>query len=180
MMEALALREQQMAEQAAQHLKALEHEKGTVAELWEKAATSVADALPAMVAKAMETGRQEADATVAELRRQLVELQDTVARREESVAQQAAAYERAEQGLRSVMARPPDGGFGQPTPIPEPVIVVSNGGRVLSRKSNVPRSQRVERRMLKIDDADEGDPPAWPALGRREAELTEMLDSQEG
>ncbi len=53
MMEALANREQELDERAAAHRRALDHEKGETAELWAKAAKSLTDALPGMVAEAV-------------------------------------------------------------------------------------------------------------------------------
>jgi hypothetical protein len=276
MMEALSSREQQLEDRAVAHVKELEREKGVLADLWQKAAHTVTDALPAMVATAVsdadrldreelaalrqETERlraeqermqaeQETDAeaeaadaaaahldheheaALAELRQAVAELQAALIDRDTVVQRQAAANERALAGLRAALAsRPPtpssptrtpgaktttaaaaagrspaarvwarQGQVQHPPPsVPESepdfefeaderaesvlVAVVddtegdtardTNGGRVKYGLSAVPRAQRVERRMLKIDDRDDA---AWPALGRRNEALSNLL-----
>jgi len=53
---------------------------------------------------------------------------------------------------------------------------VPKPGRPVLGRSPVPRSRRVERRLLKIDDRDDG--PRRP-LDRRQATLSELLDSDD-
>ena len=284
MMEALSSREQQLEDRAVAHVKELEREKGVLADLWQKAAHTVTDALPAMVAAAVSDAdrldreelaalRQETErlrgeqermqaeqhrragrsrggraaaaaidheAAMAELRQAVAELQAALIERDTVVQRQAAANERALAGLRAAMAsrpprvachphprrqnhhcRPPAAGRTpaarvwarqaqakhppQSDPESEPdfefeadeaarrrraesvlVAVVddidgdthgdndrdTNGGRVKYGQSAVPRAQRVERRMLKIDDRDDA---AWPALSRRSEALSNLL-----
>ena len=209
MMESLAHREQELDERAAAHKRALEHQKAETAELWAKAARSLADALPSMVAEAvqaageldrseLEAARQETDrlrveteAAMADLREALGQVREALGGRDEAVERQAAAYQRAIEGMRAAMARPtatPDRGPTRapaPAPpvvpvvvaeaVPAKVVEISDDGRVMSGRSTVPRAQRVERRMLKIDDSD----AAWPAISRREAALSHFLDGDD-
>ena len=133
MMESLASREQELEERAAAQVKALGHEKSALADLWAKAALAVTQALPGMVAEAvadseqldraeLEAVRQETqgweelrpspaqdehEATAAELREAVAELRAALIDRDGVVERQAAAYERALEGLRAAMARQP-------------------------------------------------------------------------
>jgi hypothetical protein len=268
MMEALSSREQLLEDRAVAHVKELDREKGVLADLWQKAAHTVTEALPAMVANAVNDAdkldreelaalRQETDrlreeheaaaarvgadheAAIAELREAVAELQAALIDRDTVVKRQALANERALVGLRAAMAaRPPTpstptrtpgaktttaaaaagrtsgtraawtrpgqaAGRGRDPSEPEPefelegdeaepllVAVVdeingeingdtnrdTNGGRVKYGRSTVPRSQRVERRMLKIDDRDDA---AWPGLSRRNQALSNLLAGED-
>ncbi|HEX7277130.1 MAG TPA: hypothetical protein VF244_07120, partial [Acidimicrobiales bacterium] len=201
MMEALANREQELDERASAHRRALKHEKSETAELWAKAARSLTDALPGMVADAVRAAgevdrsalaavteetdrvRAEMEAATAELKAALAEVRDAIGTRDDAIERQAAAYERAVEGMRAAMARPATVPAAAPAPPPPPppevvpaaVVELSNDGRVLYGRSAIPRAQRVERRMLKIDDSN----AAWPALSRREADLTDLLDGDD-
>ncbi len=286
MMEALSSREQQLEDRAVAHVKELEREKGVLADLWQKAAHRVTDALPAMVAAAVsdadrldreeltairqETERlrveqermqaeqeqaQETDAeaeaadaaaarrdheheaAMVELRQAVAELQAALIERDTVVQRQAAANERALAGLRAAMASRPPPSPATRTPgtktttaaraaagrtpaarvwarqgqakhppqsdseaepdfefetdadeAAESVLVAvvddldgditrdTNGGRVKYGESAVPRAQRVERRILKIDDRDDA---AWPALNRRSQALSNLLAGED-
>ena len=56
------------------------------------------------------------------------------------------------------------------------VVDDTNGGRVKLGRSTVPRAQRVERRMLKIDDRDDA---SWPGLTRRSEALSDLLATKD-
>gem|GEM_PF-2673818 len=199
MMEALAAREQVLDERAAAHVRALEHEKGELATLWDKAARSVTAALPGMVAEAVRDAREQdrsqlaaareeterlrrdLEAAAVELRAAVAEVRAELGGRDELIERQASAYERAVDGLRSAMNRPPPAPAAAPEPEPSPsptpptvaaaVVAPPETVPVRFAASTVPPAKRVERRMLKIaDDA------AWPALNRREAALSDLLD----
>jgi hypothetical protein len=111
--------------------------------------------------------------------------------RDEALARQAAAYERAIEGVRAALVAPPAVPFRRPVPVPrsepEPgpgperaeVTVVDDAEvEVVPApvRSSVPRARRVERRMLKIDDRDDADDGPWRPLDRREAALSDLLD----
>ncbi len=144
--------------------------------------------------------RARTEASTAELREAVAEMRATLARRD--TEQQSAANERALEGLRSAMGIPaarPNGHSNPPpaatppaptppaptppartppartpsTPPPEHGFDPTNGGRVAFGRSVVPREQRVERRMLRIDDSDGG---PWRPLERRQAALSDLLD----
>jgi hypothetical protein len=222
MMEALASREQELEERAAAQVRGLGQEKSALSDLWSKAALAVTQALPGMVAEAvtdseqldraeLEAVRQETqrlreeheaavarlrddhEATVAELREAVAELRTALIDRDGVVERQAAAYERALEGLRAAMARQPAkrsprAADPEPEPDPEPeaespvaalvaeVIDETNGGRVKFGRSAVPRAQRVERRMLKLDDRDDA---SWPGLTRRSEALADLLATKD-
>jgi len=200
MMEALAVREQELDERVTASVRAYEHEKAELAELRSQVAGSLAESLPAMVADAVrpaeelhradleaaraETARlrAESEATAAELREAVAGLRAALADREESSRLQAAASERALEGLRSAMARRGSGANGRPGSLPAAPVeatVVDDAhdgprdGPVAAGRSSVPRARRVERRMLKIDDGDDG---PWRPLDRRQAALSDLLD----
>ena len=125
MMESLSSREQELEERAAAQVRALGQEKSALSDLWAKAALAVTQALPGMVAEAVTDSeqldraeleavrqetqrmREEHEATVAELREAVAELQAALIDRDGVVERQAAAYERALEGLRAAMARQP-------------------------------------------------------------------------
>ncbi len=198
-MESLAVKEQLVDERAAAHLRSLEHDRTTVTELWQKAARSVTDALPSLVADAVASAgadsrdeverlRRDNEAALADLNQAVAELKEALVDRDGVVQRQAAAYERALDGLRSAISRPAGEPTTRPARLPEPVPTSASAsasasgaydprGRVKLGRSNIPREQRVERRMLKLDDRDDA---AWPALGRREAALTDLLDGPDG
>ncbi len=206
MMEALATREQSLDDRAASHVKALEHERGIVSNLWDQAARTVTAAMPTLVADAVKAAdqldraeleavrqetravreqtervREESEAIAAELREAIADLKEALVDRDGVVERQAAAYERAVDGLRVAMARKPVEPKAKPAAEPEPALVATvvdepGGGRARFGASAVPRAQRVERRMLKIDDRDDA---AWPALGRRQAALSDLLDADD-
>ncbi len=210
MMEALATREQALDDRAESHVKALEHERGIVSDLWDQAARTVTAALPTLVADAVKAAdqldraeleatrsgmeelraaheaaavrsREDHAAVTAELREAVAELRAALIDRDELIARQAAAYERVLDGLRVAMARKPVEPKATPTAEQEPALVATvvdepGRGRARFGASAVPRAQRVERRMLKIDDRDDA---AWPALGRREAALSDLLDADD-
>ena len=142
--------------------------------------------------------RTESEATAAELREAVADLRAAaLAQRSEAVERQAAASVRALEDMRSAMARPTagvaraNGGPRAVTPPPpppqelptEPLYELETVGdevsipeRPLLGKSSVPRSRRVERRLLKIDDRD--DEP-WRPLDRRQAALSDLLDGDD-
>jgi len=204
MMESLAVREQAMDERAAAHLRALEQEKSALAEIRAELAGSLEAALPGLVAVEVRSAvdaqmaevnagrsdaerlRAEAGATAEELREAIARLRTALVTRDQTVERQAVAHELALEGLRSDLAgllAAPAGASAPPTAGPAPPVLVTAvvdetaAGRVGFGRPTVPRAQRVERRMLKIDDGDDG---PWSALDRRQSALSELLDGQDG
>ncbi len=199
MMEALAVREREVADRAATEVRAITRERGELAELRDRVAASIAETLPGMVADAvsaatdlqraeLEAARRDTEllraaneATATELRDAMAELLVALADRDEALARQAAAYERALESIRAAAARPVANRTVRPetaTEGPPTVLVVdeTDGGRVKFGSSPVPRARRVERRMLKIDDSDDG---PWSPLDRRHAQLSDLLDRED-
>jgi hypothetical protein len=135
MMESLAVREQELDDRAAAYVRAVEHEKGELAEIRSQVAASLSEALPGMVAEVVRATdeqhradleaahgemarlRAESEAATTELREAVAEMRAAaVAQRAEAVERQAAASERALEGLRSAIARPGASGAGNGRP----------------------------------------------------------------
>jgi hypothetical protein len=214
MMESLAAREQEMEDRAAAHVRSVAHEKSELGELRSQLTVSLTETVAAAVAEAvraagedrraemdaareeLERLRAENEVATAELREAVAEMRAELARGQDSVERQAAASERAIEGLRSALTRPVSSANGRSSRAPDgpppatdepaetvdadapaaPEVTVvdeTDGGMVVYGKSVVPRARRVERRMLKIDDRDDA---SWRPLDRRQAKLSELLD----
>jgi len=209
MMESLATREQELEERTAAQGRVVDREREELAELRGQVAASLTEGLPAMVADAVraaeESHRAELDQARQEMERVRVEsetataaLREAVAdmraaeqaQRKEAVERQAAASERAFEGLRSAVARPAAGAVArvrsatvaasasdtEPSPPDATADETPKGRPGPLARSTVPRARRVERRMLKIDD---GDDHPWRPLDRRQADLSDLLDSRD-
>jgi hypothetical protein len=214
MMESLAAREQEMEDRAAAHVRSVAHEKSELGELRSQLTMSLTETVAAAVAEAvraagedrraemdaareeLERLRAENEVATAELREAVAEMRAELARGQDSVERQAAASERAIEGLRSALTRPATSANGRSSRAPDgpppatderaetvdadapaaPEVTVvdeTDGGMVVYGKSVVPRARRVERRMLKIDDRDDA---SWRPLDRRQAKLSELLN----